>query len=169
MSRLARPALALAPALLLWAAAAPGRDGGTGAGFSAGGLAAAHGPLMVSVFLGTLIVTFLYVTTNLMYLHALPLQTREQLGHILTTQPRDKFYLKGQAANRKDRTDAPCRRGSHAAGLRLRDDIVAGIVPFQITNTLVEIVKFYLDENDADFIIKNFSGKKTLSAAEIRA
>ncbi len=45
----------------------------------------------------------------------------------------------------------------------------AGIVPFQVTNTLVEIVKFYLDESDADFIIKNFSGKKTLSAAEIRA
>jgi hypothetical protein len=33
-------------------------------------------------------------------LHALPLQTREQLGHLLTAQPRDRFYLKGQAANR---------------------------------------------------------------------
>ena len=33
-------------------------------------------------------------------LHALPPHTREQLGHLLTTQPRDRFYLKGQAANR---------------------------------------------------------------------
>ena len=33
-------------------------------------------------------------------LHALPPQQREQLGHLLTTQPRDRFYLKGQAANR---------------------------------------------------------------------
>ena len=33
-------------------------------------------------------------------LHALPAQQREQLGHLLTTQPRDRFYLKGQAANR---------------------------------------------------------------------
>jgi len=33
-------------------------------------------------------------------LHALPEHTREQLGHLLTTQPRDRFYLKGQAANR---------------------------------------------------------------------
>ena len=33
-------------------------------------------------------------------LHALPPQQREQLGHLLTTQPRDAFYLKGQAANR---------------------------------------------------------------------
>lgn len=33
-------------------------------------------------------------------LHALPAQQREQLGHLLTTQPRDAFYLKGQAANR---------------------------------------------------------------------
>jgi hypothetical protein len=33
-------------------------------------------------------------------LHALPQQQRERLGHLLTTQPRDRFYLKGQAANR---------------------------------------------------------------------
>lgn len=33
-------------------------------------------------------------------LHALPQQQREQLGNLLTTQPREKFYLKGQAANR---------------------------------------------------------------------
>ncbi len=33
-------------------------------------------------------------------LQALPADKRERLGHILTTQPRDKFYLKGQAANR---------------------------------------------------------------------
>ena len=33
-------------------------------------------------------------------LHALPPQQRERLGHLLTTQPRDAFYLKGQAANR---------------------------------------------------------------------
>ncbi|MDP3123794.1 MAG: hypothetical protein Q8M46_04260, partial [Thiobacillus sp.] len=33
-------------------------------------------------------------------LHALPPQQREQLGHLLTTQPQDRFWLKGQAANR---------------------------------------------------------------------
>jgi len=33
-------------------------------------------------------------------LHALPDDKREQLGHLLTTQPRERFYLKGQAANR---------------------------------------------------------------------
>ena len=33
-------------------------------------------------------------------LHSLPAHTREQLGHLLTSQPRDSFYLKGQAANR---------------------------------------------------------------------
>ncbi len=33
-------------------------------------------------------------------LHALPAKTRERLGHLLTTQPRERFYLKGQAANR---------------------------------------------------------------------
>ena len=33
-------------------------------------------------------------------LHALPAHTREKLGHLLTAQPKDRFYLKGQAANR---------------------------------------------------------------------
>jgi hypothetical protein len=33
-------------------------------------------------------------------LHALPAPTRERLGRLLTTQPRERFYLKGQAANR---------------------------------------------------------------------
>lgn len=33
-------------------------------------------------------------------LHALPSQQRERLGTLLTTQPRDRFTLKGQAANR---------------------------------------------------------------------
>ncbi|MBN8765508.1 MAG: hypothetical protein J0I76_04185 [Thiobacillus sp.] len=33
-------------------------------------------------------------------LHALPPPTRERLGKLLTTQPKDRFYLKGQAANR---------------------------------------------------------------------
>ncbi|PWB59203.1 MAG: hypothetical protein C3F18_01075, partial [Nitrosomonadales bacterium] len=33
-------------------------------------------------------------------LQSLPPHQREQLGHLLTTQPRGKFYLKGQAANR---------------------------------------------------------------------
>jgi hypothetical protein len=33
-------------------------------------------------------------------LQSLPQHQREQLGNILTTQPKDRFYLKGQAANR---------------------------------------------------------------------
>jgi len=33
-------------------------------------------------------------------LQAIPPQEREQLGNLLTTQPKEKFYLKGQAANR---------------------------------------------------------------------
>ncbi len=33
-------------------------------------------------------------------LQSLPLHEREQLGNLLTTQPKEKFYLKGQAANR---------------------------------------------------------------------
>ena len=33
-------------------------------------------------------------------LQTLPLHAREQLGNLLTTQTKDKFYLKGQAANR---------------------------------------------------------------------
>ena len=33
-------------------------------------------------------------------LHALPAEKRDKLGHLLTTQPRERFYRKGQAANR---------------------------------------------------------------------
>ncbi|MDP3583829.1 MAG: hypothetical protein Q8R61_01790 [Thiobacillus sp.] len=33
-------------------------------------------------------------------LHALPPPQRERLGNLLTTQPKERFYLKGQAANR---------------------------------------------------------------------
>jgi hypothetical protein len=33
-------------------------------------------------------------------LQSLPHQARERLGNLLTTQPKEKFYLKGQAANR---------------------------------------------------------------------
>ncbi|MFP5417626.1 MAG: hypothetical protein ACLGHA_00585 [Gammaproteobacteria bacterium] len=33
-------------------------------------------------------------------LHTLPAAQRKPLGHLLTTQPREAFYLKGQAANR---------------------------------------------------------------------
>jgi hypothetical protein len=33
-------------------------------------------------------------------LHSLPPRQREQLGNLLTTQPRERFYRKGQAANR---------------------------------------------------------------------
>ena len=33
-------------------------------------------------------------------LHALPPEQRARLGHLLTTQPKDRFHLKGQAANR---------------------------------------------------------------------
>jgi len=33
-------------------------------------------------------------------LQSIPENDRKQLGHLLTTQPRDRFYLKGQAANR---------------------------------------------------------------------
>ena len=33
-------------------------------------------------------------------LHALPPPTRERLGGLLTSQPKERFYLKGQAANR---------------------------------------------------------------------
>jgi formate hydrogenlyase subunit 6/NADH:ubiquinone oxidoreductase subunit I len=54
---------------------------------------------------------------------------------------------------------------ARAAGIIAR----AGMVPFQVTPTLVEIVKFYLDESDADFIVRNYSGKTTLSADEIRS
>jgi len=52
-----------------------------------------------------------------------------------------------------------------AAGIIVR----AGMVPFQVTPTLVEIVKYYLDGDDIDFIIKNFATKTTLSHDEMRA
>ncbi len=52
-----------------------------------------------------------------------------------------------------------------AAGIVVR----AGMVPFQVTPTLVEIVKYYLDEDDADFIIHNFAKKTSLSHDELSA
>jgi len=51
-----------------------------------------------------------------------------------------------------------------AAGLIAR----AGTIPFSVTATLIDIVKFYIDEVDAEFIIKNFSAKTTLSLDEMR-
>ena len=33
-------------------------------------------------------------------LHSIPTEDRQALGNLLTTQPKDRFYLKGQAANR---------------------------------------------------------------------
>ncbi len=45
----------------------------------------------------------------------------------------------------------------------------AGTIPFSVTTTLVDIVKFYIDEDDAEFIMKNFSAKTTLSLDEMRA
>ncbi len=45
----------------------------------------------------------------------------------------------------------------------------AGMIPFAVTDTLISIVKFYLDEDDAAFVVQNFSAKTTLSADEIRA
>lgn len=44
----------------------------------------------------------------------------------------------------------------------------AGMVPFRVTDTLIDIVKFYINEDDAGFIIQNFSAKTTLSVDEIR-
>lgn len=41
--------------------------------------------------------------------------------------------------------------------------VSAGMLPFPITDTLVEILKFYLDEEDCDFISKTFRSKKSLS------
>jgi formate hydrogenlyase subunit 6/NADH:ubiquinone oxidoreductase subunit I len=52
-----------------------------------------------------------------------------------------------------------------AAGIIAR----AGVVPFQVSPTLVEIAKHYLDEGQADFIIRNFADKATLSVDELRA
>jgi len=45
----------------------------------------------------------------------------------------------------------------------------AGSVQFKVTPTFVEIVKFYLDESDCDFLINNYSGKKSLTMEDLRA
>ncbi|HOW83799.1 MAG TPA: hypothetical protein PK573_14655, partial [Spirochaetota bacterium] len=45
----------------------------------------------------------------------------------------------------------------------------AGIIPFAVTDTLIEIIRFYLDDRDVDFIVANFDRGKTLSHAQIRA
>ncbi len=52
-----------------------------------------------------------------------------------------------------------------AAGIIAR----AGFVPFQVTDTLVQIVKYYLDEDDADFVIKAYSGGTSQSATQMRS
>jgi len=45
----------------------------------------------------------------------------------------------------------------------------AGIIPFAVTDTLIEIIRFYLDDRDVDFITANFDRGKTLSHAQIKA
>jgi ferredoxin len=50
---------------------------------------------------------------------------------------------------------------------RVADIIVgAGVLPFPITDTLLEILKFYLDENDLEFI-RNFRTKTSMSQEEL--
>lgn len=44
----------------------------------------------------------------------------------------------------------------------------AGFVPFSVTDTMIEIVKHYLDENEADFVINNFNSGSTLSAEQMK-
>ncbi len=44
----------------------------------------------------------------------------------------------------------------------------AGMIPFAVTDTLLEIVKFYLDEDDADFINVAFDGAKSLSIDQLK-
>jgi predicted transcriptional regulator len=44
----------------------------------------------------------------------------------------------------------------------------AGILPFVISDTLLEIVKIYLTEEEADFIIKNFDKDTTLSIDQLK-
>ena len=44
----------------------------------------------------------------------------------------------------------------------------AGMIPFAISDTLMEIVRFYLDEDDADFINAAFDRGKTLSADQLK-
>ncbi|KFO67270.1 hypothetical protein ER57_11805 [Smithella sp. SCADC] len=52
---------------------------------------------------------------------------------------------------------------------RAADIIVrAGILPFVISDTLLEIVKIYLTEEEIDFIIKNFDKETTLSIDQLK-
>lgn len=44
----------------------------------------------------------------------------------------------------------------------------AGMVPFAITDTLMEIVRFYLDEDDTVFINTAFDGAKSLSLDQLK-
>lgn len=44
----------------------------------------------------------------------------------------------------------------------------AGILPFVISDTLLEIVKIYLTEAEVDFIIKNFDKETTLSIDQLK-
>lgn len=46
---------------------------------------------------------------------------------------------------------------------------MGGRAPLQVTTTLIEIVKFNLDEDDVDFVVNNSSSETTLSADEILA
>jgi Na+-translocating ferredoxin:NAD+ oxidoreductase RNF subunit RnfB len=45
----------------------------------------------------------------------------------------------------------------------------AGMVPFAITDTLMEIIRFYLDEDDVDFINASFDRSKSLSYDQLKA
>lgn len=53
---------------------------------------------------------------------------------------------------------------TQAANLIVR----AGMVPFAVTDTLLEIVKIYLDEEDADFIIRGFASGNSQSHDQMR-
>jgi NAD-dependent dihydropyrimidine dehydrogenase PreA subunit len=44
----------------------------------------------------------------------------------------------------------------------------AGIIPFAVTDTLMEIIRFYLDDDDVDFIVHTFDRGKTLSHEQLR-
>ncbi|HPI88304.1 MAG TPA: 4Fe-4S binding protein [Spirochaetota bacterium] len=44
----------------------------------------------------------------------------------------------------------------------------AGIIPFAVSETLIEIIRFYLDEEDVDFIITNFDRSKSLSLEQLK-
>jgi len=43
----------------------------------------------------------------------------------------------------------------------------AGFVPFAVTETMVEIIKYYLEESDLDFIIQTFDKGSTVSHAQL--